>query len=71
MKTWIREFLIKVLGILQSRKFWALAVAIAVAGQQFSAGNLPADQFVLAVVTAVVAYIFGTALEDGLARHGQ
>lgn len=58
----------KVIYLLKSRKFWATVVAIAVLILGPRAG---VDQAGLTkAVLAIVAYIMGTALEDGLrGRH--
>ena len=54
----------KILALLKSRKFWAALVGLVVVflGER---ANIPFDQLVNAVYV-VVAYIIGTALEDGL-----
>ena len=69
--TWVRDLVVKALGVVQSRKFWALLLAVVTARLSQVDGTLTSAQFVLAVTSAVVAYIFGVALEDGLARHNQ
>lgn len=54
----------KALGVLQSRKFWAAVVAILMAffGER---GGIDSDTLTMAV-GALIAYITGTALEEGL-----
>ena len=54
----------KVKALLKSRKFWALLVGILFAYFGARAG-IDQDSLVAAVAT-IVAYILGTALEDGL-----
>ena len=56
----------KILGILQSRKFWASVVALLVVFQLVPEGEEGA--LIEAILTAVTAfgYIIGVALEDGL-----
>lgn len=57
----------KLVLTLKSRKFWALVVALAVA---FLGDRAGVDQETLtASVAAIVAYILGTALEDGLSQR--
>lgn len=58
----------KFLLLLKSRKFWAAIVALIVATAGERAG-LDAEAITAAVAT-IVAYILGTALEDGLSRRG-
>ena len=57
----------KVKGLLKSRKFWALVAALIVAafGERAGVGQ----EALLAAVATLVAYILGTALEDGLSRR--
>lgn len=54
----------KVLSLLKSRKFWAAAVGLAFVflGER---ADVPLEQLINAVYV-IVAYILGTALEDGL-----
>ena len=58
----------KFLQLLKSRKFWAAiaALVVAIAGER---AGLDAGA-ITAAVTTLVAYILGTALEDGLSRSG-
>ncbi|HLA39402.1 MAG TPA: hypothetical protein VJ417_05355 [Candidatus Glassbacteria bacterium] len=59
----------KLLGLLKSRKFWAALVAIAFVFVEAYAPDFPIEQDqVTSLVAVIVAYILGTALEDGLAR---
>ncbi len=57
----------KLIAVLKSRKFWAAVAAVVVAIFGERAG-LDATQVGEAVL-AIVAYIAGTALEDGLSRR--
>lgn len=57
----------KLRQLLGSRKFWASAVSVVVAVVGTRAG-IPEEALVAAVAT-IIAYILGTALEDGL-RNG-
>jgi hypothetical protein len=52
--------------LLRSRKFWASIVGLAVVIIGSRAGV--DDQELTSAVLTIVAYILGTALEDGLAR---
>ena len=62
VKTWLKEFLTKLFGLLKSRKFWAAVAATIVV---VAAG--PLDGPAVSKIAAIwIAYIFGTALEDGL-----
>jgi hypothetical protein len=54
----------KFLDVLKSRKFWAAVVALAVAFFGARAGISQAD--LVMGISTLVAYILGTALEDGL-----
>lgn len=54
----------KFLDVLKSRKFWAAVVGLAVAFFGSRAG-IPQEELILSIST-LVAYILGTALEDGL-----
>jgi len=57
----------KFLSLLKSRKFWAgiVGLAVVVVGER---AGVDATQLTEAVAV-VVAYILGTALEDGLSRR--
>jgi len=57
----------KLYYLIRSRKFWASVVAIAFVVLGPRAG-IEGQELTAAVVT-IVAYIMGTALEDGLARN--
>lgn len=60
----------KLLQLLKSRKFWAAIVSLIVAifALEYSdAEQAKMVEAILAVATAI-AYIIGTALEDGLSR---
>ena len=57
----------KFLDVLKSRKFWAAMVALAFI---FFGPRAGVDAATLTgAVTTIVAYILGTALEDGLSRR--
>ena len=57
----------KFLSLIKSRKFWAAIVALVLSVVGERAG-IDAEALTGAIVT-VVAYILGTALEDGLSRR--
>ena len=54
--------------LLQSRKFWAAvaAIVVVVVGER---ADIDAEGLTLTVGT-LIAFILGTALEDGLSRRG-
>lgn len=63
----LRSVFAKIAGVLISRKFWAaVGATIAV----FTVEIVDPGSAVLAVVGIWVAYILGTAVEEGLARAG-
>jgi len=59
----------KILGLLSSRKFWALVVAIITIASGYYTGavSLPATQDL--IVKALLTYIGAVAVEDGLSRR--
>lgn len=61
----------KLLGLIQSRKFWASLIGfVSVLMVHLTGEGLPVDELVAAIVTIVSVFVGATALEDGLARHG-
>ena len=63
----LSTFLYKVKGVLLSRKFWAaVGSTLAILTSEI----VSPESSVLAIAGIWVAYIFGTALEDGLAASG-
>jgi len=56
----------KLIQLIKSRKFWAAIVAIVVALFGERAGM--SEAAMVEAVAAIVAYILGVALEDGLSR---
>lgn len=57
----------KLVQVLKSRKFWAAVIALVVA---FFGDRAGIDQEMLTnAIYVLVAYILGTALEDGLSRR--
>jgi len=65
----VNPYLDKLARLLRSRKFWAAIAGLIVAIFGARAG-LDA-QAITQAICAIVAYILGTALEDGLARRAQ
>jgi len=60
----------KFLALLKSRKFWAAVVALVFVFLNAYVPNFPlGEDAVLNLVLTIVAYILGTAIEDGLARR--
>lgn len=61
----------KLLGLLQSRKFWAslISLLVAVGMLQFSDSQQAELVAALLTVTTAVSYVIGVALEDGLSRR--
>ena len=57
----------KLYYLLRSRKFWAATVGlfIAIVGER---AGIDSDELAYAIAT-IVAFILGTALEDGLSRR--
>ena len=57
----------KLLGLLKSRKFWAAIVALvlSVLGERAGLDH----ETITSAVLAIVTYIIGVALEDGLSRR--
>ena len=56
----------KLKELLTSRKFWTLALALAVIGVAYFHGNITSDQAINALVAAGVGYTLGTGIESGL-----
>lgn len=53
--------------VLRSRKFWASVIALLYSFISVLAPDFPiSEDLTVSVVTVLVAYILGTALEDGL-----
>lgn len=60
----------KLYQLLQSRKFWALVIALVAIAAGFAQGEVSEWQAIQAAVAALAAYSTGVALEDGLSRRG-
>lgn len=57
----------KLLGLLKSRKFWAAVIALVMVFVKAFVPDFPfSEDQLLAAVLALVSYILGVALEDGL-----
>lgn len=55
--------------LLRSRKFWAALIGLMMLIVKAYAPSFPlSEDQITEVVTLLVAYVLGTALEDGLAR---
>lgn len=55
------------LSLLKSRKFWATLVSLALIVLRAYVPDFPlTDETLTASVMALIAYVLGTALEDGL-----
>jgi len=65
IKGWFAWLAGKILGLLGSRKFWALVAAIVAASQALALGEITHWQFVEAVVAASGIFMAATAYEDG------
>lgn len=63
---WVRGLIAMIGSVLKSRKFWA-AVAGTIAA--FQTGGDP-QEIALAIAAVWIAYIFGTAYEDGQQKRG-
>jgi len=60
---------VKLKALLASRKFWAAVVGVGVIVLRSLVPNFPvADEQITELVGVIIAFILGTALEDGLAR---
>ena len=58
-------------NLYKSRKFWAALVGLAYSVITQFLPNFPfSEESVIGVVSTVIAYILGTALEDGLSKGG-
>lgn len=53
----------KIIGVLQSRKFWACVIGLVTIASLFSTGQIDAGQAVNAVIAALAAYGIGTGIE--------
>ena len=59
----------KMKNLIKSRKFWAATVGLIYSVVTQFLPNFPfSEESVIGVVSTVIAYILGTALEDGLAK---
>lgn len=55
--------------LLRSRKFWAALIGLIMLFVKAYAPDFPlSEEQITEVITLLVAYVLGTALEDGLAR---
>lgn len=54
----------KIKSVLQSRKFWAAAIAAISAAAAFAVGEISAWQLVQSLVAVAAAYSTGVAIED-------
>lgn len=61
----------KLLGLLQSRKFWASLVSLLVAVGMLQFSDSQQADLVAAILTVstAISYVIGVALEDGLSRR--
>lgn len=64
MQEYISQLWTKLTGLLKSRKFWALVVAVVAVAQSRALGQITDWQSVQALVAALSAYSLGTAIED-------
>lgn len=55
----------KVKGVLQSRKFWALVVALVAVGCGYFTGAMAPTVAIQTAVAALSAYAIGTGLDNG------
>lgn len=55
----------KLITLLQSRKFWALATSIVTVILGYSTGKLYITPAVLSIIGALSAYMLGTGMENG------
>lgn len=69
VKQYLLELAGKALGLLKSRKFWALVAAVVVIAQGVALGEITHWQAAQALIAALMAYTGATALEDGLSRQ--
>ena len=58
----------KIIGLLQSRKFWLALIGVLVAGYLMLTGQLLVEQFVDAIVALIAVLVTGIAIEDGAAK---
>ena len=58
----------KLKSLLQSRKFWALVMALATTGISVYNGAVSADQGLIAAIGSLAAYMIGTGLDNPAIR---
>jgi len=70
-KTITPTLLKKLIGVLESRKFWALVVAIGFALYAYLHGDVSALEALQVSTYSLIGYILSVAFEDGMARMGK
>ena len=60
----MKETFSKIKAVLQSRKFWAAAIAAVSAAAAFAVGEITGWQLIQALVAVAAAYATGVAIED-------
>jgi len=66
LKVWFAEFFVKVFGLLKSRKFWVLVLAVIGVAQGVALGVIDYFEAAKLLVAAGAAYMGATGIEDGL-----
>lgn len=63
----------KILGVLQSRKFWVSVIGVLVAVGLLELSDAQQADLVAAIVTisGSIGYVLSVAIEDGLSRRGE
>lgn len=63
----------KIIGVLQSRKFWVSVIGVLVAVGLLELSEAQQADLVAAIVTisGSIGYVLSVAIEDGLSRRGE
>lgn len=64
VKEALQQIVLKFLGLLSSRKFWAAVVAIFAIVNQWHLGAITPDTAIWSIVAVIVSYTGATAYED-------
>ena len=64
MPQYLKDLLAKIGQLLQSRKFYALLVALLLAGQTYAQGKVDAFEFLIVALGALSVYMGASAFED-------
>jgi len=64
VKEALKYLLVKIVGVIGSRKFWAAFVAILSIVNAWHAGSITPDTAIWSIVATIISYTGFTALED-------